>query len=463
MVGSPWGRLAPEPFFDKKTKIYHVALKKEYRSPFLPYDELHPKDESKDKDKTAAPKKKKPPTPDEPTKAGVNGAQPPQGQTMPPPVQPKQVPPSPQTQPAQTQPAQSQPTQSQPQSQPAQTSPAESQPAETAKIVPVEIELDGLQTRLLEVPLPAGNYNVLSVTEKRLFWLNSTAERDATPELMTADIANKDVKPKELVKGATAYELSADRKSLLVRKKDAMFIIDASANAPAPLEEKAIDLSGWSFPLIPREEWRQMFTEAWRLERDYFYDRNMLNVDWKAMLERYRPMVDRVSTRAELSDLISQMVAELSTLHTFVYGGELRQGDDKINPASLGALLARDEQAGGYRIVRIFKNDPDQPELTAPLARQGVDVKEGQIIEQINGQSTLSVPDPEVLLRNKAGKQVLLTMKSLPGTGAGAGAATLPGRGRGGGGNGTRCPSGCGPFERWPAGDRGSHHDGSRS
>ena len=216
------------------------------------------------------------------------------------------------------------------------------------------------------------------------------------------------------MKGATGYEISLDGKSLLVTKKDALFIIDAGASAPASLDEKGVDLSGWTFSISPREEWRQMFIEAWRLERDYFYDRNMLGVDWKAMLDRYMPMVDRVSTRAELSDLIAQMVAELSTLHTFVNGGDMRQGDDNINAASLGALLLRDEAAGGYRVQRIFKYDPDQPELCPPLARPNVRVTEGEIIEQINRQPALSAPEVSVLLRNQAGKQLLLKLKSPP-------------------------------------------------
>src|SRR5665213_4195823 len=101
-----------------------------------------------------------------------------------------------------------------------------------------------------------------------------------------------------------------------------------SAVATADLAKKEIDFSGWNLSVIPREEWRWMFIDAWRMERDYFYDRNMHGVDWKAMRAKYEPLVDRVTTRSELSDLIAQMVSELSALHTFVIGGDVRKGAD---------------------------------------------------------------------------------------------------------------------------------------
>ena len=128
-----------------------------------------------------------------------------------------------------------------------------------------------------------------------------------------------------------------------------------------------------------------MFTEAWRLERDYFYDRGMHGVDWPAMKAKYLPLVDRVTDRAELSDILAQMVGELSALHIFVRGGDLRRGADQVTPASLGATFARDDKAGGYRVEHIYQSDPDIPDELAPLARVNVNVGEGDVIESING------------------------------------------------------------------------------
>ena len=93
-----------------------------------------------------------------------------------------------------------------------------------------------------------------------------------------------------------------------------------------------------------QEDWKQIFTDAWRMERDYFYDKNMHGVDWDAMHKKYFPLVDRVTTRKELSDLIGRFVGELSALHTSVRGGDLRQDDKDVSVASLGAVFSRDEK-----------------------------------------------------------------------------------------------------------------------
>lgn len=158
-----------------------------------------------------------------------------------------------------------------------------------------------------------------------------------------------------------------------------------------------------------------MFVEAWRLERDYFYDREMHGVDWPAMRDKYMPLVDRVTSRAELADLLAQMVSELSALHIFVRGGDLRQGEDRVQPASLGAVLTRDDEAGGYRVERIYRSDPDEVGRRSPLAAPGVDVAEGDVITLVNGRSTLAVSDVGMLLRNQAGRQVLLRVEPAAG------------------------------------------------
>jgi tricorn protease len=185
-----------------------------------------------------------------------------------------------------------------------------------------------------------------------------------------------------------------------------------------------VNLRDWIFSLDPREEWRQMFIEAWRLERDYFYDRGMHGVDWKAMRDKYLPLVDRVTDRGELSNLLAQMVSELSALHTFVGGGDLRQAPDQIATASLGAILRRDEAAGGLRVQHVHRADPDRPDRLSPLARPGVDVADGDLIESINGVAALSAADPAALLRNQAGRQVLLHVR--PGKGGGRDVIVVP-------------------------------------
>ena len=354
-VQSPWGSRQPEPFFDKQTKMFLVSLKPGERSPFQPDDELSApaSDEKTDPKKDEKKDEKK----DTPAPA-AQGVQPP---------------------------------------------------------LPAVADLTGIETRLLEVPLSAGNYSNLATDGKRLYFMSSDVSSTTRPALKTLAIENKSPKPETFAEDVSSYELTLDHKKLMLRKAQDIFIFDVAAKAPADSAKNKVALADWAFRLDPRDEWRQMFTEAWRLERDYFYDRNMHGVDWSAMKAKYLPLVDRVTDRAELSDILSQMVGELSALHIFVRGGDARRGADQVQPASLGATVARDEKAGGFRVTHVYMTDHDVPGDLAPLARPDVNVREGDIIQMVNGVPALSVRDFDALLRNQADKQMLLRVTPAAG------------------------------------------------
>ncbi len=178
---------------------------------------------------------------------------------------------------------------------------------------------------------------------------------------------------------------------------------------PKTMTDAHVDLKNWNFSVIPVDEFRELYLDAWRLERDYFYDKQMHHVAWATMRDKYSEYLGRVRDRAELSDLISEMVSELSTLHIFVHGGDLRKGPDQIQVASLGATFVRDQAAGGYRITHIFQTDPDHPEKLSPLKRPGVALTEGDVITAINGRDLLPSQGIADALRDQAGKQVLVT------------------------------------------------------
>ncbi|MGA7416120.1 MAG: S41 family peptidase, partial [Bryobacteraceae bacterium] len=366
VVRSPWGSRQPDPYFDKTFKIYELALKKGQRSPFEPPDELHP-DKPEESAKPAD------------GKAG--------------------------------------------ESKPADTKPGaateKDDPAKAAVKAPapkVEIDLDGIAARIQEVPAPPGNYSRLLATDKRLCWINFDPEKPDGANAECMDIANKGDKPEVLMEGVRDIELSADRKKLMLRKKDDVFVVDSSTKAdalktPKTLTDSQVDLKSWTFSVIPSEEFREAFYDAWRLHRDYFYAPNMHGVNWNLMRDKYGELLSRVRDREELSDLIASLVSELSVLHTFVVGGDVRKGPDQIQLAALGAFLVRDDTAGGYLVKHVYRSDPDRPDRQSPLAKPGVDVGDGDLLIAINGNDLLSVVDPGELLRNQAGKQVLLRLR----------------------------------------------------
>jgi tricorn protease len=351
-VGSPWGNRQPEPYFDRQTKIYLVPLRAHFRSPFQPADELHPSADSagsvpvrSTSGRTARVVKD--------TSAAAKGTH---------------------------------------------ASPA-----------PVAIDLDGIQSRLLEVPVAPGNYANLTTNGTHLFFLSRERSPERKTTLQSLAIDNKKEKPQTVVDDVRSYELSANGKKILVRKGNDLYVFDAPK--PKELAKSKIDLKDWRFSFDPREEWQQMFVEAWRLERDYFYDRGMNGIDWPAMRKKYLPLVSRVTSRGELSDILGQMIGELSALHMFVYGGDMREGRVDVEPASLGATFVRDASAGGFRVTHIFQTDPDLPAERAPLAQPGVDVHEGDVIVAINGVPASSLVRVGDALRDQAGKQVLLRVR----------------------------------------------------
>ena len=276
----------------------------------------------------------------------------------------------------------------------------------------VQVDADGLARRVKQVPVPAGNYSGLYATDSTLFWISRESGPNPDAHVMAVEIGNDDAEPVAVVEDVRSLEVSRNGKKMLVRKEDDLYVLDARPAKVNDLDDRRLDLSGWTFPIDVRDDWRQIFVDAWRLERDYFYDPNMHGVDWDAARDKYFPLVDRVTTRDELSDIIGRVVGELSALHTSVRGGDLRRGPDDVRVATLGARLFREADAGGYRIDYIYQSDPDYPDEMSPLADPDLDIHAGDVIESVNGVRTLDVGDIGELLRNQEGRQVLLTVRS---------------------------------------------------
>lgn len=370
LVSAPWGLRQPEPFLDRMTKIYQLALSDTtLRSPFQPDDELTLA-------KKDVPEKKEP--------AGAKSAE----------------------------------TEGAPASggKDEREASAASKPEPKKKTVTVQLE--GLKERLWEVPVAAGNYGRLAVNDKTLFFNDHVrgGGADAGAKLLAVEIKNKEVETVTVAENVGFYDLSADGKKLLFRRANELFVVEAAAKAVASgpaLDKMRVNLKPLKFSFAPRESWRQMFTDAWRLHRDYFYDPGLHGVDWKANLAKHAPLVERITDRAELNDVLAYMMSEISALHTAVQPGDVRESPEEENaaPASLGARWVRDEAAGGWRIEYIYQGDPDYPDKLSPLARPGGLVRPGDTVLRINGRDTLATPNPEALLRNQAGRQVLLQLR----------------------------------------------------
>lgn len=254
-----------------------------------------------------------------------------------------------------------------------------------------------------ELPIPAGTYSGLMANDKRLFYRSEG-------DLMALDLEPK-AKPIKILASCRCGQLSGDGKRLLVRKDSKYYVIAASSGADVkPAEKDQVVLDDWKFAVNKRDEWTQIYNDAWRLHRDYFWDPNMLGVDWDAMRAKYAPLVERVGSREALADLQGMLVSELSLLHSNAGGGDVRRGTDQVSPAALGGIFERDAKTGGFLLAHRYKADPDLPGEWSPLAHPDARVEEGSIILSINGRSTSAAADIGQLLMDQAGKQVRLSI-----------------------------------------------------
>ncbi|MGH2587768.1 MAG: S41 family peptidase [Dehalococcoidia bacterium] len=300
---------------------------------------------------------------------------------------------------------------------------------EAAAATPVEIELEGIERRVIAFPAPEGRYaRVAGIKGKVLYsvfpiegTLPGHSWYDTAPPakglLQVYDFETQ--KQEQIVEGISDFWIGRDGKTLLYQAGDRLRVIPAGEKPPEPPAGQSPDApgraTGWiemervKVSVRPAAEWRQMFREAWRLQHEHFWVEDMSGVDWGTIYTRYLPLVDRVTTRSELSDLLWEMQGELGTSHAYEVGGEYRQGP-QYRQGLLGADLARDDD-GRYRITRILEGDPWDADATSPLNRPGVGVQPGDVLLAINGQPVGDTTTPGELLVNLAEQEVQLTVR----------------------------------------------------
>lgn len=275
-----------------------------------------------------------------------------------------------------------------------------------------DYDFKNLGLRMERVPVPAGNYGQLTASAQNLFFVHREKTGAKKAVLRAFKLDSDPGSVRDIVGNISGYELSEDGRKVLARSSTNLYVFDGSISAGINTSSSQVKLNGWKFSINPREEWRQMFVDAWLMERDYFYDRGLHGVDWDAELNRFLPLVDRLTDRSELDHLLSQIVGELEALHMSVGGGEYRSGGEYISPGHLGVELLRDEPTGGYRVSHIPKWDTGYPHEAPPLIQADPGVQVGDVIVEIDNIPILSVQHPALLLREKIYQDVLLKLRS---------------------------------------------------
>jgi len=301
-------------------------------------------------------------------------------------------------------------------------------PAKPADALPnaVEIDLDGIQNRIVAFPVPEGRYGqIAGIKGKVLFTsypvegaLSQGGEPGPKGVLEVYDL--KDLKHEPLISKVSEFTVSRDGKTLAYRSARKLRVVmaglktDEKAGAEPGRKGGWIDLNRVKVSVEPGVEWQQMAQEAWRLQRDFFWTEDMSQIDWNSIWERYAPLVDRVGTRGEFSDLMWEMQGELGTSHAYEMGGDYRT-EPSYPTGFLGANLLYDTDAEVYRIGHIVQGAPGEAKASSPLLAPGVQVKEGDALLAINGRALSATVQPQEVLVNLAGSEVILTVQGSDG------------------------------------------------
>jgi tricorn protease len=287
---------------------------------------------------------------------------------------------------------------------------------EEKPVAPVQIDLDGLATRVAEIPIPAGSYGQLEAFKgKLLFTAAGEPLLDGGPEAgqVAIHVFNFDKKEDKVVISGVQppYAASKDGAKVLYHAKDLFGIVDAAEGKKSG--DGKIEASTLMTIVTPPLEWMQMFNEAWRLERDFYYDPGMGGLDWKAVGERYRRLVPYVAHRDDLNYILGELIGELSTSHAYVGGGDAPHLP-RVGVGLLGADYEMDARSGLYRFKSILRERDWNSDTPAPLGQPGVDVREGDYLLSVNGRKVSSSENLYAPFVGTAGKQTILTVGGAP-------------------------------------------------
>ncbi|MBD3627033.1 S41 family peptidase [Cyclobacterium sp.] len=270
------------------------------------------------------------------------------------------------------------------------------------------IDWDGMEERLVILPLKAGNYRTMGAAKGKVTYLKYPVA--GTPEAK-ADLVYYDVEERKehtILTEVGGYQLSANGEKLLVNSNGSLAVIPM--NKDQKIEDK-LPLSKMEMTLDPKKEWKQLFMDTWRFERDFFYDPNMHGVNWEAMKERYEKLLNHAITRWDVNYILGELIAEISASHTYRGGGDTEKALSK-QTGYLGIDWGFKE--GAFYIKKIIRAAAWDTEARSPLAQPGTNIKEGDFILAVNGIPLDADRDPWAVFEGLAEETVELTVNQNP-------------------------------------------------
>ena len=278
-------------------------------------------------------------------------------------------------------------------------------PSAKGKPEPVRIDPEGFERRVRALPGDPGDYSNLAAGPGAVYYM---VTRDSTPQLRRWELdAEKD---EVVLSGLQAFDLSADGKKVLYKQARTYGIVDARPGQSPGAGKLAINKL--EVRIDPHAEWSQMFADAWRGLRDWFYDPAVHGADWKGLRERYGELLPWVASRQDLDFVLGELGGEVSAGHVYVERG-YEPVVERVENGLLGAEIEA-HSSGYFKIARIFPGENWHEDFRSPLTEPGVDVHPGDLILAVDGQTTKGVDNFYRLLQNKAERVVALRVNSRP-------------------------------------------------
>jgi len=283
-----------------------------------------------------------------------------------------------------------------------------------------KIDLNGIQNRIVALAVPPAVIRSLDASKDAIYYSTSPIQGLSGPlpgegsAIHAYDM--KEHKDKVLLEGADRFALSKDGTKLLYRAEGEgpVGIVDAKPpDAPHKAGDGTLKLDGMKVEVDPPQEWKEIFNEVWRQERDYFFEASMNGVDWQKTKDQYAQLLPYVADRYSLTYVMGEMISELSNSHTYV--GSTDSADlHPVNVGLLGADYEADAASGMYRFKKIFIGENWDASTRSPLTEPGVNIKEGDYLVAINGRALHAPQTPDELLVNTANEVVTLAVNSKP-------------------------------------------------
>jgi len=284
------------------------------------------------------------------------------------------------------------------------------------------VDLDGIERRIVALPIEPAVIPTYLASKGFIYYANTPIQGLSGPvpgesnSIHVFDL--KERKDKVFMEGVQRFALSFDGSKLMYEAEGGRDghnygIVDAKPDGPKKIGDGALNLIGMKAEINPPEEWKQIFNEVWRQERDFFYEASMNGVDWEKVRDKYAQLLPYVADRYGLTYILGEMIGELSNSHTYVGGGDYPDLHP-VNVGLLGVDFEADQATGVYRLKKIYPGENWDPQVRSPLTEPGVKVNEGDYVLAVNGRSLRAPQNPYELFVNTANETITLTVNSKP-------------------------------------------------